>query len=330
MTRPGRRDRNDAIVSAIVPVTVAVTTYNDGELLAEALESVAAQTVKPAEIIVVDDGSEPATAPGVIRRLESAQAMSVEYHRQANAGPSAARNRGLALATQPLIAYLDADDRWRPEHLERKVERMNALPDSHSTVYDACVEFDHATGLWLKTIPVGGYDGSIAGARLGLPGGVPAGMPFQLHRVKALRQVGGFDTSLRVNEDFDLLLRLAKCGYAIAGSAEATLERRVRPDSLTKRDPARTLAESERFLAKAEHQGLMSASAISERRKWARFRAGKALGFVDGGERRGAELMRDAFRFGPPRGLVQWVAFLATRSLWLGTHGLRLARRYWR
>ena len=297
-----------------VPVTVVVTTFNDGGLLGEALDSVSAQRVQPAEIIVLDDGSEPATAPDIIERRGSALGSRVRYHRQENAGPSAARNRGLGMASHPYIAYLDADDRWRPEHLALKVERMNALPNTYSTVYDAFVEFDHATGRVLKTIAVGAYDGLIAKARIGVPGGVPAGMPFQLHRVSALRAIDGFDSALRVNEDFDVLLRLAVEGWHMAGSSTVTVERRVHGLSLTSRDPIATLDATEQFLAKAERLGLLDAEALASRRKWARLSAGKKLLEQGGSVDRASNVIAEAFEYAPPLGPAQNVLFAVTRS----------------
>ena len=105
-------------VSCIVPV------YNGETFLAEALDSIIAQSEPPFEIIVVDDGSTDGT-PEVIRRYGE----RIRYERQDNAGPAAARNTGLGLANGELIAFLDADDLWHAEKLARQSARFIARPE---------------------------------------------------------------------------------------------------------------------------------------------------------------------------------------------------------
>jgi len=314
-----------------LPVSVAVTTLDDGQLLLEALRSIGVQETRPDQVIVVDDGSDPPTAPEAIQAFSNTSDLRVEYVWQENQGPSAARNAGLARARSEYIAFLDADDLWRPGHLRLKWERMEALGETYSTVYDAFVEFDGETGRRLRTIATGTFDGPISEAPLGLPGGVPAGMPFQMHRVDALRRVGGFDPTLRVNEDFDLLLRLAREGYWICGSDQVTVERRVHASSLTRKNPEDTFAHVERFLDKAQREGLLPPPAVASRRKWARLSLGRSkVNAEDNGTALEAlAQFRDAFAFDSPRGLPQWGAYLASRSNTIGVpliHGYRFVR----
>ena len=95
-------------------ITVVIPTYNRMGLIARAIESVLDQTMQPAQVIVVDDGSTDGTA-----QVVKAYASRVQYAWQCNAGGSAARNADVKLATQPWIAFLDSDDYWTPSHLER-------------------------------------------------------------------------------------------------------------------------------------------------------------------------------------------------------------------
>jgi glycosyltransferase involved in cell wall biosynthesis len=312
------------------PISVVITTFNDGTVLAEALHSVAAQTVLPKEILVIDDGSEPATAPLVIDSFRVESGLHAACHWQRNAGPSAARNAGLRQATQEYVAFLDADDLWLPQHLEWKLGRLRARDATYSTAYDGFVEFDHGSKRALRTIATGSHDGLIRAELLGMPGGVPAGMPFQLHRRAALQAVGGFDESLRVNEDFDLLLRLARAGYRITGSATPTVRRRVHPGSATRRDAQRTLEETERFLAKAERQALLSADVVASRRKWLRLSIGKQQVLNDKSLRQGIATLKDAFQFGRPAGLAQWAVFLAASNALIGYPFFRAFRTFQR
>ncbi len=99
-------------------VSIITATYNYGRYLGEAIESVLAQTFTDWEMIVVDDGSTDNT-PDVIRPY--LPDPRIHYHRTANQGQPTAKNTGVRLAQAPLIAFLDADDQWLPEKLEKQV-----------------------------------------------------------------------------------------------------------------------------------------------------------------------------------------------------------------
>src|SRR6476661_6221086 len=105
-------------------VSVVITTYNYERFIAAAIESVLGQTVRPDEIVVVDDGSTDGTAAVVARYA----AQGVRYIRQANAGAGAARNRGIRETRGDLLAFLDADDRWRPDKLARQLAHLRRYP----------------------------------------------------------------------------------------------------------------------------------------------------------------------------------------------------------
>lgn len=105
-------------------VSVVVPLYNKEPYVLRALESIAAQTVNDLEVIVVDDGSTD-NGPGVVEAFADPRFRLV---RQANAGPGAARNRGLREAGAPYVAFLDADDRWLPEFLADGVAILERYP----------------------------------------------------------------------------------------------------------------------------------------------------------------------------------------------------------
>jgi len=102
-------------------VAVIIAVYNGERFLAEAIRSALAQTVAPFEIIVVDDGSTDGSA-------EIARRFDVRYYYQPNAGVGAARNAGLEMATGSFVAFLDADDRWCVEKLERQLAALSPAP----------------------------------------------------------------------------------------------------------------------------------------------------------------------------------------------------------
>jgi glycosyltransferase involved in cell wall biosynthesis len=103
--------------SAKLPtVSCIIPAFNCARYLSEAIDSVLAQDYRPSEIIVVDDGSTDGTADVALSYKNH-----VRYLRQANAGPAAARNYGLRVASGDFMALLDADDIWHPEKLRRQM-----------------------------------------------------------------------------------------------------------------------------------------------------------------------------------------------------------------
>jgi glycosyltransferase involved in cell wall biosynthesis len=119
-------------------VTVIITTYNYGQFILEAIQSVLAQTTTAdLQIIVVDDGSTDDT-PDVLARVKDKR---VEVVRTPNRGISGARNVALARAKGDFIAFLDGDDRWAPHKLEYQLEVMRSEPDM-AAVFANFVRFD--------------------------------------------------------------------------------------------------------------------------------------------------------------------------------------------
>ncbi len=104
-------------------VTVVIPAYNNSEHIARALDSVCSQTLKPHQVIVVDDGSTDDTAE-IVKKYDN-----VEYIYQQNAGASAGRNTGIENATGEWIAFLDADDEWLVEYLEKQTALLKTNCD---------------------------------------------------------------------------------------------------------------------------------------------------------------------------------------------------------
>jgi len=117
--------------------SVIIPTYNHGRFLREAIDSVRSQTVEDLEIIVIDDGSTDDT-PQILASMDEPR---LSFHRTKNRGLSAARSEGLRRARGQFIAFLDADDRWRPEKLERQLAMMESEPDL-GAVFTNLVQFD--------------------------------------------------------------------------------------------------------------------------------------------------------------------------------------------
>src|SRR5262245_35487698 len=126
-------------------ITAVIPTYNRAAVLKRAIESVLNQTCRPQQVIVVDDGSKDDT-----ERVCAEYRSCVEYIRQPNAGASAARNRGIIAARNDWIAFLDSDDYWTPQHLERMLSAIRETK-SASALYFADLELPAPDGggtLW--------------------------------------------------------------------------------------------------------------------------------------------------------------------------------------
>lgn len=105
-------------------VSVVIPTYNRADLLPHTLDSILRQTRKPAEVIVVDDGSTDNTQ-GVVARYRP----KVRYLRIENSGVCRARNAGVAAATAPWLAFCDSDDLWHEERLALHLQMLQKAPD---------------------------------------------------------------------------------------------------------------------------------------------------------------------------------------------------------
>jgi len=135
-------------------VSVVIPTYNRADLLPQTLASIVEQSVPPAEIIVVDDGSTDGTE-ALARRFRP----PIRYTRIENSGVCRARNVGASLATAPWIAYCDSDDLWHPDKLESQVRLLRAVPGLEY----AFTNFRVVTDGWSSTtkfdeVPAGYWD----------------------------------------------------------------------------------------------------------------------------------------------------------------------------
>lgn len=111
------------------PVAVVIAFYRADASFPETLASVLAQTFPPAEIVVVDDGSPPGTATTLDQLPASVRLVRLAT----NVGVNGARRAGTAATAAPLLAYLDADDRWAPDYLERMAAALEAAPQAPAT-----------------------------------------------------------------------------------------------------------------------------------------------------------------------------------------------------
>ena len=182
-------------------VSVVVPAYNAERTLPATIASIDAQTVDDLELIVVDDGSRDGTA-------ELARTLGAKVITQANAGHAAARNTGVAAATGRYVAFLDADDLWLPEKLERQLDEIRRNPAVRALQSGAARVDNDLNVLWTELCrPSHDQLWDTLCFR-----NMPALMSTLLVERSLLEAVGGFDASLVILQDWDLAIRLARVG----------------------------------------------------------------------------------------------------------------------
>lgn len=190
-------------MTAIPETSVIIPTWNRRDLVARAIDSVLAQTRPVEEVIVVDDGSSDGTSEYLARRYGE----RITCVRQDNAGVSAARNRGLALARGRYLALLDSDDEWLPDKTARQVRYLEDNPEIGMVLCNVLRVSPDGSLIDVfdrrKQIPI---DGPALGSVLGDPALAPVSL---LMRREVYEDVGGFDEGLRTAEDLDFHLRIA-------------------------------------------------------------------------------------------------------------------------
>lgn len=179
-------------------VSVVIPCLNRVDFLCEALSSVYKQSLAPAEVIVVDDGS-----PRSLKEKLAGIFPEIRWYRQENKGVSAARNLGARKAQYPWIAFLDSDDQWQPD----KLEKQSCF--HHENVH---ILASHTNEIWVRNgnqvIPPKYLDKSPEQLfQRSLVRCLICPSSVILHR-SIFEQFEGFDESLPVCEDYDLWLRI--------------------------------------------------------------------------------------------------------------------------
>lgn len=232
-------------------VSVVIPAYNAGAFIAETLDSVLAQTYQDFEIIIADDGSMDDTGEKVKPFFSDPR---VQYAWGENGGVAHARNRGMTLARGEFIAFLDADDLWPKDKLEKQIAIMESHPEVGLLCGDT-TQFDE-DGIWCKSwFAEKGLDPAFFGTEVVVPDAFGklldvcfVSMGTVLLRKEAVDEVGDFDEAFRCVEDLDLYLRIAR-RRAIAWSPEVWVLRRCHASNISG-NPAVLLANGIRVREK--------------------------------------------------------------------------------
>jgi glycosyltransferase involved in cell wall biosynthesis len=202
------------LISCVVP------TFNGERYLAEALDSILAQTYRPLDIIVADDGSKDRSIDVVAQ-----YGGNVRFVSQETAGPAATRNLGLSAASGDFIAFLDADDLWHPEKLTRQMARFHARSE-----LDLCIT--HAQMFWTEDMAMEETYYRDQPRTKPLPGYATTTL---LARRNIFNQVGCFNTELWFGDATDWFIRAAEYGAVMEVLPDVLTYHRMHPSNLTRR-----------------------------------------------------------------------------------------------
>lgn len=187
-------------------VSVIIPTYNADDTIAVAVDSALGQRRVDVEVIIVDDGSEDHTCK-LLRQFQG----RVTLIRRAHQGRSAARNAALAVATAPLVAFLDADDVWLDTKLQVQVSYLERYPEAALTY--SCATLMNAEGVCLvPPVRIGGGRPGLSDVREELLDGNMLPLLTVTARTEVVKKAGIFAPALDCFEDWDLWLRVAALG----------------------------------------------------------------------------------------------------------------------
>ena len=179
-------------------ISVVIPSFNRKNTLSRSIDSVLKQTYKPSEIIVVDDGSTDGTRGFILSSYPN-----IKYFFQPKKGVSSARNKGILESSSEWIAFLDSDDEWMPQKLEKQKKQL----EKHSGIF-----ISHTNEIWIRNgVRVNQmkkhqkYGGYIFDKCLDICRMSPSSV--LIHK-RVISDIGVFDETLQVCEDYDLWLRI--------------------------------------------------------------------------------------------------------------------------
>ena len=287
-------------------ISVVIPTYNCAALLPRAIRSAYAQTLPPSEVVVVNDGSTDETAE-VLGKLASELPASFVFENRANGGEASARNRGVALASSEYVAFLDQDDVWAPDKLERQMELFLRDPQLALTftAYNRIGESEQSV------VRVHGWEPSPEHALRELLNGCCITPSTVVVRRDILAEIGPFDESLWLGCDWTMWLEIAAAGHRIGYEPEPLTDYFVHETNMS-RDLRRIAQAALVIFPRLFGSGRLPASIQGlERECYARWHMISAIYSLSGGDGRAArrELL-EAVRARP----------LSARPGWLGIY----------
>ena len=244
--------------------SVIITTYNDAKFLERSIPSVLNQTLMPLEIIIIDDGSYNNDAEKIFKTFSLDSDITMLFEKKKNGGPSSARNVGIKLAKGEFILFLDADDELLKNSLEWREEILESLDQNYASIYCSKIKLiDNKRKIKEKILET---DGKLNVCLVGRDNGIPGQITHHLFRRDIVNEVNGYNESLKFNEDFEFLLRIAKKGLFFGVNRVGFIQH-MRDDSWSNSDPYHAYNGVENFLNLASNKKLLPQIEIKLRRK---------------------------------------------------------------
>ena len=211
-------DKGTKTVSIITP------TYNREKYLRYAMESVLNQTYRHLELLIIDDGS----IDGTKDLVGSYNDPRIKYYFQQNQGQSVARNVGLKHARGDYICFLDSDNIWKLDKLQKQIKIMNDNPDCH-ILYGEDETIDESGNIMLSNESVRRYSGFITPQLL-----IFNFVNFNTAMIKSecFREMGGMNENTRVADDYELFLKFSS-RYKFLYVAEVYAQYRVMANQIS-------------------------------------------------------------------------------------------------
>ncbi len=191
---------NTSTVSVIIP------TYNRAHMVGRAIESVLVQTYRDLELIVVDDGSTDNTG-GIVGNFSDSRLTYIKLRK--NSGASAVpRNAGLKIARGEYVAFLDSDDEWLPEKLEKQINKFQTLPKPNNVgiVYCGFYYISEKSGQ-IAHVVAPNFRGNVFTNFL--EGNIMGSLTTLIKR-ECFEKIGYFDEALSRSQDYDMWMRLSR------------------------------------------------------------------------------------------------------------------------
>jgi len=188
-------------------VSVIIPTYNRAEMVKRAIKSVFKQTYKNFEVIIVDDGSTDNTE-AVIQKMRERNRRTRYIKHKKNRGGTAARNTGIKNARGKYIAFLDSDDEWLPEKLEKQMKMLQGSPTEVGVNYSALWKIRGNKRFYFPSPKIFACDGYIH--NIILEGNSYIGTPCSLVKKQVFEKVGMFDEKLAACQETELWIRVSK------------------------------------------------------------------------------------------------------------------------
>lgn len=254
--------------------SVIITTYNDSKFLKRSIPSIINQSLEPLEIIIIDDGSNNSEAEEIVQSYSDQTHIPIVFKKKNNGGPSSARNFGLQLAKGQFILFVDVDDELLIDSLEWRQKKLEVLGENYAAVY--CSSIHCFKNKSKHTKPVQETNGKLNGCLIGRKNGIPGGSAFYFFRKKVLIEINGYDESLKFNEDFELILRIAK-KWLFYGINKPGFIQNLRDDSWSNSEPFTVFYGVENFLEIAKKNKLLELVEVSKRKKENRLTLAKKL-----------------------------------------------------